>query len=174
MLLEPAAGEIARLRRLQDGLQARVGGRPQQRLHLTCQRFDGPDAATLRGLQGALTQELPALEAPPITAIAAVLITHEFWQMTMLRWEIEKNAALHRLLALLETTCLATGITPHYPYSSGWTPSTLTALEDVDASTAPARLEQGDYPQYLFSGRQLTLSRIVALRQFEIIASMQL
>ena len=43
VLLEPAEDEIADLRQRQAALQARFGGCPHERVHLTCQRFELQD-----------------------------------------------------------------------------------------------------------------------------------
>jgi hypothetical protein len=160
---------MPRLRALQRALQKQFGGRPQERIHLTCQRFDDQDARTLRRLKEALQHELADIDPPRIIATSARFITHDFWQMTMLRWEIDKTEILRDFLRRLEMACAAAGIAPHYPYSSGWMPSTLTALEAVEASDTQPNLGHLDFPQRLFTGSRLTFSRIVASRQFHIL-----
>ena len=47
ILLEPDVNEIPRLRWLQRELQTSFGGRMQERVHFTCQRFELPDAGQL-------------------------------------------------------------------------------------------------------------------------------
>ncbi|MFW6098030.1 MAG: hypothetical protein ACOC9Z_08130, partial [Chloroflexota bacterium] len=94
--------------------------------------------------------------------------------MTMLRWQIEKTSALRQFLACLEAACTAVSLTPHYHYSAGWVPSTLTALEEVDISAFETDIETFPSPQYLFTGSYLTLSRIIATRQFEILDTLPL
>jgi hypothetical protein len=170
-LLEPAESEIRHLRALQRDLQRQFGGRPQERVHLTCQRFDAQDEATLRRFKATLHAELAAMEPPRIVATSAFLLTHEFWQMTLLRWEIEQTGTLRDLLQRLETVCLAAGITPHYPASSGWMPSNLTALEAIDGATSQADINKLSFRHYLFTASHLTLSRIVAPRQFQILGT---
>lgn len=168
-MLEPSGVEIPHLRALQHDLQQEFGGRPQERVHLTCQRFDAQDEETLRHFKAALRQEVAGIEPPRIMATSAFLLTHEFWQMTLLRWEIEQTAALRDLLYRLEWICLAAGINPHYPASSGWMPSNLTALEAVDGAASQADVKKLSFPHYLFTASHLTLSRIVAPRQFQIL-----
>lgn len=107
-------------------------------------------------------------------ATSALFMTHEFWQMTMLRWEIGKTEILRDFLRRLEMACVAAGIAPHYPYSSGWMPSTLTALEAVEASDTQPNLDRLDFPQRLFTGSRLTFSRIVASGQFQNLDHVQL
>lgn len=169
ILLEPSESEIPHLRALQRDLQQRFGGKPQERVHLTCQRFDAQDEETLRRLKARLREELAGTEPPRIVATSAFLLTHEFWQMTLLRWEIEQTDALQDLLHRLEAVCRAAGITPHYPASSGWMPSNLTALEAVDSATSQADISKLSFPRYLFTASHLTLSRIVAPRRFQIL-----
>lgn len=174
ILLEPSQAEIPHLRRLQFSLQEQFGGRPQERVHLTCQRMDAQNEDTVQRLKAKLRQELEGIERPRITATSVILLSHEFWQMTMLRWEIEKTSALHQFLGCLEAACTAVSVTPHYRNSSGWVPSTLTALEDVDVSAVKTDIENFPSPQYLYTGSHLTLSRIVATREFEILDSFPL
>lgn len=165
---------MSHLRRLQRSLQERFGGRPQQRVHLTCQRIDAQNAETLRRLQERLRRDLAGIEPPHITATSVILLEHDFWQMTLLRWQIEKTAALRAFLGQLEAACIAVSIVPHYLYSSGWIPSNLTALEEIDATTAQATVQRLQFPQHLFTASQVTISRIIAPRRFEILDVLQL
>ncbi len=143
-------------------------------MHLTFQRKEAQNEETLRRLKRTLRRELEGIERPRITATSVILLSHEFWQMTLLRWQIEKTSALKQFLACLEAACTAVSITPHYHYSAGWVPSTLTALEEIDASAVETDVETFASPRYLFTGSHLALSRIVATRQFEILDTLPL
>lgn len=174
ILLEPSEAEMPHLRRLQLSLQEQFGGRPQERVHLTCQRMDAQNEDTIQRLKANLRQELANIERPRVIATSVILLSHEFWQMTMLRWQIEKTSALRQFLACLEAACTAVAITPHYHYAAGWIPSTLTALEEIDPSAVERDIETFPSPQYLFTGSHLALSRIIGTRQFEILDTLPL
>jgi hypothetical protein len=72
VLLEPAEDEVVDLRQRQAALQARFGGCPQERVHLTCQRFELQDEHPLPDLIRRLRSGLVAVRPFPIVAVSLV------------------------------------------------------------------------------------------------------
>jgi hypothetical protein len=174
VLLEPAEDEITELRQLQMSLQSLYGGRLHERVHLTCQRFELGDGQVLPDIVQRLGDSIAALQPFHITASSLVEMEHPFWQTRLLRWRIQVTDDVRRFVQLVERGLVAGGVRPHFSYTSGWVPTLVTALEAIpklDLEHPPAGIP---FPQYLFTGRQVRLSKIVGRRQFEILATIPL
>jgi hypothetical protein len=174
VLLEPAEDEQASVRRLQISLQSVYGGHPHERVHLTCQRFALAEEGMLPAIIQHLTDNLAAVQPFPLTAGSLVQFESRFWQSRLLRWRIEASADLRRMARGVDDGLVAAGVTLHHPQTSGWVPSLVTALEAIPAVDFDLHRRDIAFPQYLFTGRQVVLSRIAGHREFEILEAIQL
>jgi hypothetical protein len=174
VLLEPAEEEVADLRQRQVALQARFGGRPHERVHLTCQRFELPDGRLLPDLIRHLRRALVAVRPFLIVAVSLVEAYHRFWGSRLLRWCIQGSDDLRRFEGIVEDALVAAGVRPHFSVTSGWEPTLVTALEaipEVDLDRHPGDVS---LPHHLFVARQVVLSRIKGRREFEILETIEL
>jgi hypothetical protein len=174
VLLEPAGDEIAKLHQLQMSLQCLFGGRPHERVHLTCQRFELREERLLPELVHRLRTNLVAIQPFPITASSLAPSEHRFWQSRLLRWHIQVTTDVRRFARRVEDGLVATGVTPHFPQASGWVPTRVTALEAIPRGDLDSRLSDLVFPQHLFTGRQVVVSKIIGQRQFEILETIRL
>jgi hypothetical protein len=171
VIVEPSVRELPRLRRLQQGLQLRYGGRLQTRIHFTCQRFTPPANGGLQRLLADLRRQLNPLIPMSVTAAALEWSDHPFWGFNVLRWDLSVTAELRRFAALLEETLLRAGASLHYPRGDGWRPH-VTALERVPATlAAPVAISTF---QYLYTGNRLVLSQIQPGKRFAILDTIPL
>jgi hypothetical protein len=69
---------------------------------------------------------------------------------------------------------VAAEVTPHFPQVDGWVPTLVTALEEIPRGDLEPRLSVIEFPQHLFTGRQVIFSKIIGQRQFEILETIQL
>jgi hypothetical protein len=173
VLLEPAEGEIAGLRQRQAALQARFGGRPHERVHLTCQRFELQDERPLPDLIRLLRSGLVVVRPFSIVAVSLVQLEHPFWRSRLLRWCIQSSDDLRRLGRIVERTLAAVGIAPHFSLASGWEPTLLTALDGIPEVDLERNLDDIPFPHHLFTARRVVLSRIRGHRQFEILETIR-
>ncbi len=174
LLLEPAEDETARLGELQTYLQSLFGGRAHEHVHLTCQRFELREQQLLPDVIQHLSTNLAAIQPFPIIASSLVAMEHRFWQLRLLRWQIQVSSDVRRFARLVEDGLEAAGATPHFSFASGWVPTLVTALEaipKVDLDRCPSELA---FPQYLFTGQRVVLSEIVGQRQFKLLETIQL
>jgi hypothetical protein len=174
VLLEPAEDEVADLRQRQAALQARFGGRPHERVHLTCQRFELRDEHPLPDLVRLLRSGLGAVRPFPIVAVSLIQYESPFWRSRLLRWRFRPSDDLRRLGRIVERALGAVGITPHFASASGWEPTLLTALEGIPEVDLERYLDDGPFPHHLFTARRVVLSRIRGYRQFEILETVWL
>jgi hypothetical protein len=174
VLLEPAEGEIDELRQRQVALQARFGGRPHERVHLTCQRFELPDEGLLLGLIEHLRRALVAVRSFPIVAVSLVQSYHRFWGSRLLRWRIQASGELRRLGIIVEDTLVDVGIRPHFAVASGWVPTVVTALEAIPEVDLDRQPQGVSFPHHLFVVRRVVLSRIRTRGEFEILDTIRL
>jgi hypothetical protein len=174
VLLEPAEEEIDELQQRQVALQARFGGRPHERVHLTCQRFELPDEGLLLGLIQHLRRALVAVRPFPIVAVSLVQSYHRFWGSRLLRWRIQYPDDLRRFGLIVEDALAAAGITPHFSVASGWKPTLVTALEAIPEADLDRQPEGISFLHHLFVARQVVLSRIRGRGEFEILETVQL
>ena len=123
VLLEPGEEEVHALRQRQAALQARFGGRPHARVHLTCQRFELPERVPPADLIQRLAKRLAGMSPTPIIATSLVQFESPFWGTRLLRWRIEPTDPLRRFQATLEAALASLGIAPHYPSGVNWEPS---------------------------------------------------
>jgi len=171
VIVEPSIRDLPRLRRLQQGLQQRYGGRPQPRIHFTGQRFTPPKNGGLKRLLAELRGQLGALAPIPVTAASLAWADHPFWQYNVLRWDLYMTSALRRLAALLEEALLRAGASLHYPSGDGWQPH-VTALERIPpALAAPAPISA---IQYLYTAKRVVLSQVQPGKRFAILDTIQL
>jgi hypothetical protein len=174
VLLEPAEDEIADLRQRQAALQARFGGCPQERVHLTCQRFELRDEHSLPDLVRLLRSGLVAVRPFSIVAVSLVQLEHPFWRSRLLRWRIQSSDDVRRLGRIVERALGAVGITPHFAPASGWEPTLLTALDGIPEVNLERYQDDIPFPHHLFTARRVVLSRIRGYRQFEILGTVRL
>ena len=174
VLLEPAPGKVAQVRRLQRSLQSVFGGQPHPRVHLTCQRFTVAEEGILADIVQHVRTNMTAIRPFPVTARSLVQVEHRFWESRLLRWRIELTDDLLGFARVVENVLVAAQVTPHFPLASGWQPTHVTALEaipEVDLGHGPASIV---CPHPLFTGEQVVLSRILGRRQFDILETIQL
>jgi hypothetical protein len=174
VLVEPSAREIADLRQRQMSLQALFGGRPQERVHLTCQRFELSDERLLPSVMRRLRSELAAVRPFPVVAVSLVQLAHPFWGSRLLRWGIRGSDDLRRLGMIVEGALVALGITPHFSAASGWGPTHVTALEAVPEADLDRYRGDVAFPHQLFVARHVVLSLIKGRGQFEILGAIRL
>jgi hypothetical protein len=155
-------------------LQALFGGRPQERVHLTCQRFELPDERLLPSVVRRLRSELAAVQPFPVVAVSLVQLTHPFWGSRLLRWRIGGSDDLRRLGTIVEGTLVALGITPHFSVALGWKPTLVTALEAVPEVDLDRYRGDVAFPHHLFVARQVVLSLIKGRGEFEILGTIRL
>lgn len=173
MLLEPADDDIPAIRELQMSLQSRWGGQPQERVHLTCQRFRLSEKGLLPDVVSHLETRLTVCPPFPVVATSLVQVEHGFFRARVLRWRIQATDELRRFTQVVEEGLMEVGVSPHFPYSATWSP-VVTALEAMPEED-PGRLPgQVAFPQHLFTGRQVVLSKILGQRQFDILATVLL
>jgi hypothetical protein len=174
VLLEPTEDEIAMLRQLQASLQSLFGGRPHERVHLTCQRFELREERLLPDIIQRLRTGLATIKPFPITAVSLVQVQHQFWRSRLLRWHIQVTSDVQRFAQLVKDSLAAAGVTPHFSPAFGWVPTVVTALEAIPKVDTDHHLGDVTFPQYLFTGRQVVLSKIIGQRQFEILETIRL
>ena len=174
VLLEPAEDEIPDLRQRQVALQARFGGRPHERVHMTCQRFELRDEHPLPDLVQLLRSGLGAMRPFSIVAVSLTQYESPFWRSRLLRWCFRPSDDLRRLGRIVERALGAVGIRPHFSSASGWEPTLLTALEGIPEVDLECYRDDILFPHYLFTARRVVLSRIRGHRQFEILETVRL
>jgi hypothetical protein len=169
VIVEPSIRDLPRLRRLQQGLQQRYGGRPQTRIHFTCQRFTPPRNGGLQRLVTELHRQLSPLAPFPVTASSLEWAEHPFFLCNVLRWDLHVSAELARFARLLEEALLHAGAGLHYPRGEGWQPH-VTALERMPngpVATAAAL-------QHLYTADRIVLSQVQPGKRFAILETIQL
>ncbi len=171
VIVEPSVRDLPRLRRLQQGLQQRYGGRPQARIHFTCQRFTPPENGGLHRLLAELRRQLAPLAPIPVTAASLEWADHPFWGVNVLRWDLYMTSALRRFAAVLEEALLRAGARLHYPRGEGWRPH-VTALERIpSALPMPAPISA---LQQLYIADRVVLSQVQPGKRFAILDTIQL
>lgn len=172
ILLEPDTNEVPRLRWLQRQLQSTFGGRMQERVHFTCQRFELPDAGKLPLVTQALQAQLGAVAPFPVHADSLELVEHPFWEFCVLRWDLDRTPEMWRFAQLVESALIEAGVALHYPCGDGWRPH-VTALEAI-ASPNGHEVNGTHRGQLLYTARCVVLSQVLEGKRFEILATIEL
>jgi hypothetical protein len=173
VLLQPAVGELAHVRRTQQKLQRSFGGRPQVRVHFTCQRFDVVDSSQLTAAVETLRAYLAEVQPFPVMAGNLERVEHPFFEFGVLRWDLHRTAAMWRFAHKVEAALRSVGARVHYPTDAGWHPH-VTALEAVRAPQNGPRRVSSSGANYLFSGQRVVLSQVAPEKRFRIIGTIPL
>lgn len=173
ILLEPAVEDMPGMRRLQRGLQSGFGGRRQERIHFTCQRFELPYVNRLPLVLNHLQKKLASVSPFSVKADQLELVDHPFWEFSVLRWDLHLSRQMWELAERVAEALTEAGVTYHYPCGEGWRPH-VTALEAIrpsDNGHSPNGQHAG---KHLFTGQQVTLSQIAPGKHFEILETIPL
>ena len=171
VLAEPAQSEAIQIRQKQEILQSLFGGQLHERVHLTCQRFELSDDSVLPQVIQCLRTQLATVRPFSLAAISLVKWDARFWQTKLLRWRIEVTEETQHLCIKIEAGLEAMDIVPHF---RSFSPTLVTALEDISNVNLERGLKEIPFPQHLFTVHQTVLSRILGQRQFEILETMPL
>ena len=168
VLLRPLVFESKAIRQHQAALQAVFGGTMTDDLHLTCQRFEVLSAEALSELTADLHVLAKASEAMPLTATHIVPFYSRFRKGHILKIGITITDELRKFTVGLNDVLAARGISSLYRAQAQ--PTLVTVLENIE------RFADGDtfqelLPFHLFTARQLALSRINGIDDFESIDS---
>jgi hypothetical protein len=169
VLLEPNIEEANEVRRRQMELQAALGGRISEPLHLTCQRFEVTDERRFDHVLETLKSTLQELPAFALTANGYIPLFSRFRQTYILKWYVQETPALRHLGALLESTLITARAIPYFRYSAGWIATLITALEGLPDLPDDHRLSRNDFPFHLFTARHVLVTRLRSGREFETI-----
>jgi hypothetical protein len=149
----------------QQALQALFGGTITAPVHFTCQRFMFPEEAGLQrfmaGLKARLAESLPI----PVSAYAVVPLYSQFRRGRVLKWRITISPALEAFASAVAGELSASGGLSLYP--PGWRSTLITALDCIDSLDVEGKDAGLLYPQPLFVGDQVLLSRFIGLGRYE-------
>lgn len=168
VLLRPLVFESKVIRQHQAALQAVFGGTLTDDLHLTCQRFEVRSAEALAKLTTDLHALAKSSKAMPLTATHIVPFYSRFRKGHILKIGITITDELRKFTAGLNDVMVAAGISSLYRANSQ--PTLVTVLENIE-QFADGEAFQELLPFHLFTARQLALSRINAVDDFELMDS---
>ena len=172
VLAEPAQDEIIEIRQRQKSLQRLFGGRFHDRVHLTCQRFElSAKDSRLPQVMQCLRTRLATVQPFSVSAVSLLGFDSQFWQTRLLRWRIEVTEEVQYLCRRIEEGLEAMDIEPHF---RSFSPTLVTALEDIARIDLDQALKGMIFPRYLFTVRQMVISRILGRGEFEILEIIQL
>lgn len=161
LLLTPDPSEVDRLQRLQEQVQARLGGTCDAHLHVTVQRFR-PPAIPVARIIDFLTANLARLPPLPIVADGLLAFHAAFWQQEVIRWTIAPTTAWQALRDAIAELLRALGCQPHYLGDQPPTCNLLTVPQrpHVDLHSA------ANVPCHLFTARQIQITQVLPERTF--------
>jgi hypothetical protein len=141
---------------------------------LTFQRFELKDDSRVASIVRSLVASLVGLSPIPLVAVSLAQLEPPFWGMRQLRWQIRASDDLTRLGRRTEQGLVAAGVTPHFHFEQTWTPSLVTALDEVPELDLEAHLAELTFPHPLFTGRWMVVSKILGRGRFEILDRIEL
>jgi hypothetical protein len=165
VLLVPSEGEVTPAGQMQLELQAFFGGRPVNPVHVTCERFELSDQQRLEEITRRLKQQAKMQSSFPVTAFSVKTIRSDFRGVHILKWLVDLSDPLSQWINFVGDTLDAIGARRFYGSLGGiWT---VTALEGIEEMNTKPFLSQAAFPQYLFTARQIILSRILGPDKYE-------
>lgn len=174
VLLTPSADEANELRQRQQALQAVAGGQINDPAHLTCQRFSLKRGLPVAQVLTLIERTIRPLPAFPLTAIGLFPMFSRFRQGHVLKWRVQDTPELRNAGTTLEGSLMTLGITPHFPYTSGWVSTLVTALVSVDESNDERVLDPEPFPHHLFVARRALVTRLERDQDFEVLQEFEL
>lgn len=169
------AEEIASLKARQAMLEGLYGGHSVPLIHLTCQRFSGVENDFSDDHLDALVHEIeelrPAFSPIPVSAVALVPLYVPFERQNVLKWCVRVSDDLRLFADRLRNALKRARIASLY--RSWFVPTLVTALKDLPSieERIDFHNEVAKFPQHLFTGRRLEISRINARNDYDILAT---
>lgn len=165
VLLVPKEGDAIPAIQIQRDLQDFFGGRPVNPVHVTCDRFELHDQRLLEKIAIRLKHQAKLLPPIPLSAFSVKTIESDFRGGYILKWLVYLNDPLRQWINFVDDTLDAVGVRRFY--SSLGDMRIVTALESIEEIDTGPFLNQATFPQYLFTARQVLLSRILGSGNYE-------
>ena len=165
VLLVPRQGEETPAVQMQRELQVFFGGRSVSPVHVTLERFELHDQQNLEEIIRRLEQQAKIQVPFPVTAFSVETIKGAFRGEYLLKWLVYLSGPLSQWIDFVGGTLNALGARRFY--SSLGDMWIVTALEGIKEMDTLPFLAQATFPQYLFTTRQILLSRILGPNEYE-------
>ena len=168
VLLRPVEFESEVIRRHQLMLQGIFGGELAVDLHLTCQRFEAQSPEVLERLVKDLAAMAPSVRPMPLTATHIIPFYSRFRNGHLLKIGIQVTDELRQFTSMLHKHMAVRGIGSLYRAHSQTT--LVTALAHIN-HLAEAPSFGHLLPFHLFTAREIVVSRIKAVGDYELLAT---
>jgi hypothetical protein len=171
ILLVPSAQELHLLRQWQADLQIRYGGKTVKHLHITSQRFTPHQDLLEESSLELLKNELQNLQPFPVFTDKLIQFYARYWDTLVLRWRVQGTDAYTRFRKVLDQTLEMIQCPSHFDRQRHASCGALNLDVGSDLEVNPPLRK---FPAYLFTARDLLISKLVGDNEFEIIETIKL
>jgi hypothetical protein len=171
ILLGPSAQELHLLRQWQADLQTRYGGKLVNHIHITSQRFTPQQRLLEESCVELLKNELQNLQSFPIFTDKLIQFYARYWDTLVLRWRVQETDTYTKFRDVLDQTLEIVQCPSHFDRQrhASCGALNLDVRSDLE-NNPPVR----NYPAYLFTARELLISKLIGDNEFEIIETIGL
>jgi hypothetical protein len=171
ILLAPSAQELRRLQQKQLEFQKQYGGHIVNHIHITSERFSPKREAFPQECAAVLKHHIANQVPFPVFADALIQFHAPYWKSHVLRWRVQDTDAWLNFRGILTKTLIGIACPSHFDRLRRSTCSILTLENPIllnENKHAP------NFPQKLFTAREVFISQLKENYQFEILETIQL
>ena len=171
ILLAPSAQELGRLLQMQLELQKQYGGQIVPHIHITTERFSPKRAAFPQECAAVLKHHISNFTSFPVFADGLIQFNARYWKSHVLRWRVQDSDTWLNFRRILANTLKGIACPSHFDRHRRSTCSILSLEKPITLNEIQHAL---NYPQKLFTAREVHISQLKENNQFEILDTIQL
>jgi hypothetical protein len=171
LLLIPIGSDLERLQLWQSELNSIYGGQIANFIHITCQRFSPEEDKFEVECITRLEQAFHNLASFPIFTDKIIQFYAPYWGRYVLRWQVQETETYKSFRNLMDSVLSKLKCPSHF---SQLRHASCTALDLNNKQDFIKVAKNRKFPEYLFTAKELLVSKLHPDNQFEILTTITL
>lgn len=171
ILLVPTGSDLERLQQWQSEMNSIYGGQIANFIHITCQRFSPEEDEFEAECIYKLEQAFNNLDRFPIFTDKIIQFYAPYWGRYVLRWRVQQTEAYKSFRNLMDSVLSKLKCPSHF---SQFRHASCTALDLNNKQDFIKDDQDKKFPEYLFTAKELLVSKLHQDNQFEILTTIAL
>ena len=171
ILVAPTAQELHLLQQKQLGFKKQYGGQIVNHIHITSERFSPIGAVFPKECAAVLKDRIANMVPFPVFADALIQFHARYWNSHVLRWRVQDTGTWVNFRRILAKTLKEIACPSHFNRHRRSTCPILTLDNPI---TLHEKNHAPNFPQKLFTAKEVYISQLNENHLFEIIETVQL